>query len=77
MNQNISTVSWPLAKDNRAGRIIVPNTNLTLAKNSYCYRAGSQWNSLPEHIRRNKRIGQFKSQLKSWILQNIPKFIDN
>ena len=65
-----------MAKDNRADRIIVPNTNLTLAKNSYCYRAGSQWNSLPEHIRRNSRIGQFKSQLKKWIHQNIPQFID-
>ena len=65
-----------MAKDNRADRIIVPNTNLTLAKNSYCYRAASQWNSLPEHIRRNSRIGQFKSQLKKWIHQNIPQFID-
>ena len=66
-----------MSRDNRVDRIIVPNTNLTLAKNSYCYRAASQWNSLPEHIRRNRRIGQFKSQLKQWILQNIPKFIDS
>ena len=66
-----------MAKDNRADRIIVPNTNLTLAKNSYCYRAASQWNSLPEHIRRNNRIGQFKSQLKKWIPQNIAQFSDS
>ena len=70
-------LSSVMAKDNRADRIIVPNTNLTLAKNSYCYRAASQWNSLPEHIRRNTRIGQFKSQLKKWILQNIAQFIDS
>ena len=57
-----------IAKDNRA---------LTLAKKNYCYRAASQWNSLPEHIRLNRRIGQFKSQLKQWIHQNIPKFIDS
>ena len=45
-------MSW----DNRAGRIIVPNTDLTLAKKSYCYRASSQWNSLPENIRRNQPV---------------------
>ena len=45
--------------DNRAGRIIIPNTNLTLAKDSYCFRASAQWNTLPEHIRRNPIISQF------------------
>ena len=76
-NKEPEYLSSVMAKDNRADRIIVPNTNLTLAKNSYCYRAASQWNSLPEHIRRNNRIGQFKSQLKKWIPQNIAQFIDS
>ena len=62
--------------DNRAGRIIIPNTNLTLAKDSYCFRASAQWNTLPEHIRKNPRISQFKSQLKKWILQNVTQFVD-
>ena len=62
-------------RDNRAGRIIVPNTDLTLAKNSYCFRASSQWNLLPEHIRNCKKIGQFKFQLRKWILGNVPQFI--
>ena len=62
-------------RDNRAGRIIVPNTDLTLAKNSYCFRASSQWNSLPEHIRNCKKISLFKSQLRKWILGNVPQFI--
>ena len=62
-------------RDNRAGRIIVPNTDLTLAKNSYCFCASSQWNSLPEHIRNCKKISLFKSQLRKWILGNVPQFI--
>ena len=65
-----------MSKDNRADRIIVPNSNLTLAKKSFCYRASSQWNSLPENIRKNRRIGQFKSQLKNWIIKNVPQFVD-
>ena len=65
-----------MTNDNRSGRIIVPNTNLTLAKNSFCYRASAQWNSLPEHIRINHRISLFKSQLKKLILQNVAQFVD-
>ena len=65
-----------MSRDNRAGNIIVPNTNLTLAKNSYCYRASTQWNTLPEQIRTLHRISQFKAQLKKWILENVPQFVD-
>ena len=65
-----------MSRDNFASKIIVPNTRLTLAKNSYCYRASSQWNSIPEHIRKNRRISQFKSQLKTWISMNVPQFAD-
>ena len=65
-----------MTSDNRAGRIIIPNTNLTLAKDSYCFRASAQWNTLPEHIRRNPRISQFKSQLKQWVLLNVARFVD-
>ena len=66
-----------MMRDNRAERIIVPNTNLTLAKNSYCYRGAAQWNSLPEIIRKCKKIGHFKSQLKKWILLHVPQFVDD
>ena len=65
-----------ITSDNRAGRIIIPSTNLTLAKDSYCFRASAQWNTLPEHIRRNPRISQFKSQLKQWVLLNVARFVD-
>ena len=63
-----------MSRDNRAGRIIVPNTSLTLAKKSFCFRAAEQWNSIPEGIRKMKKIGQFKSQLKKWILSNVEQF---
>ena len=41
-----------MSRDNRAGRIIIPNTTLSLAMKSYCYRGASQWNSLPYSIRK-------------------------
>ena len=66
-----------MSKDNRAQRIIIPNTDLTLAKNSYCYSGASQWNSLPENIRTMKKIGHFKSLLKKWIKQNVGQFIED
>ena len=66
-----------MSRDNRAERIIVPNTDLSLAKNSYCYRGAAQWNSLPEYIRKTKKIGVFKSQLKKWIKLNVAQFIED
>ena len=56
-----------LSSNNRAERIIIPNTDLTLAKNSYCYRGTAQWNSLPQQIRTKQKIGQFNTKLKKWI----------
>ena len=72
--ENLSRI---LTRNNRAQRIIIPNTNLTLAKNSYCYRGASQWNSLPDYIRKTKKIGQFKSQLKKWITLNVAQFVED
>ena len=66
-----------LYKDNRASNIIIPNTSLTLAKNSYCFRGSVQWNSIPDSIRKNLKISQFKSQMKKWILQNVAQFTDS
>ena len=64
-----------MSRDNRAGNIIVPNTTLSLAKNSYCYQAATQWNTIPVYIRTNKKIRQFKFQLKEWILRMF-HFVD-
>ena len=76
-NQEPEYLSSILSRDNRAERIIIPNTNLTLAKDSYCYRGAAQWNSLPEYIRKTKKIGLFKSQLKKWIKLNVAQFVED
>ena len=64
-----------MSRDNRAGRIIIPNTTLSLAMKSYCYRGAYQWNSLPYSIRNIQRIGYFKSQLRKWIKINVSQFV--
>ena len=65
-----------LSRDNGRGNIIVPNTSLTLAKNSYCFRRSVQWKSLPDHITNCVKISQFKLKLKKWILLNIDQFVE-
>ena len=64
-------------RNNRANRIIVPNTELTLAKKSYCFRGSEQWNSLPENLRSIDKISFFKTQLKKWIPKNVTQFVDS
>ena len=39
-----------LGRDNRNGNIIVTNTDLTLAKNSFTFRGSQLWNSLPGQV---------------------------
>ena len=65
-----------MKRDNRSESIIVPNTRLTLAKKSYCYRSAEQWNTIPVTIRNMEKVSQFKSHLKKWILLNIKQFVD-
>ena len=63
-----------LLKENRVNKIIIPNTTLSLAKRSFCFRGAEEWNQLPEAVRSCGKIGVFKAKLKSWILENIPPF---
>ena len=63
-----------LNRDNERGNIIVPNTTLSLAKNSFCFRAAAQWNCIPVSIRNSLKISQFKQKLRKWILLNIEPF---
>ena len=65
-----------LSRDNDRGNIIVPNTTLTLAKNSYCFRGSAQWNSIPDHITNTFKISQFKVKLRKWTTLNIDQFVD-
>ena len=63
-------------RNNRANKIIVPNSTLTLAMKSFCFRGSNDWNKLPETVRNCEKIGQFKQQLRSWVLQNVQQFDD-
>ena len=65
-----------LGSENRAGRIIIPNTKLTLAKKSFVWRGSLNWNLLPDNIRNLKKIGQFKKGAKTWVLRNVQRFLD-
>ena len=65
-----------LGKDNRNGNIIVTNTELTLAKKSFTFRGAQLWNSLPDQIRKNVKIGGFKKACRKWVKESIPRFLD-
>ena len=62
------------SNENRRKSIIVPNTNLTLAKTSFTFRASKQWNLLPIDLRQTESILIFKKELKIWIADTIPRF---
>ena len=61
---------------NRNGNIIVPNTRLTLYKNSFRIRGSCNWNALPKSIRSVEKISQFKKLVKAWVKINVPRFLD-
>ena len=43
-----------------------------LARRSFKYRASKQWNMLPIKLRQAETVKDFKSQLKTWIMRNVP-----
>ena len=63
-----------LSRDNRQGNIIIPHSNLTLAKKSYCYKGSAEWNELPKSIRSHQQMSKFKSELKKWVFANVQQF---
>ena len=65
-----------LKYENRLGKIIIPNTNLSLAKKSFIFRASQQWNALPESMRKTCKIGNFKTELRKFVFSSIPDFIE-
>ena len=82
MSRSISTFLEPeylaerLQHDNFRGNLIVPPTSLTLAKNSFCFRGGDSWISIPGEIRSIQKVGIFKTALRTWIKMNVPQFND-
>ena len=78
IRQNNEPEYWSvkLKNDTPTGRILIPNTDLGLAQNSFQIRGSSNWNSLPRSIRNQHKIGSFKKMAKKWIVENIPRFLD-
>ena len=69
-------LSEVLNKDSRNGRIVIPNTRLTLAKKSFTFRGSSDWNALPLDVRSSRKTGRFKTGTRKWISENVARFID-
>ena len=65
-----------MLNDNFRGGLIVPTTSLSLAKNSFCFRGGDSWLSLPDALRNIRKVGSFKKALKTYTMMNIPRFLD-
>ena len=65
-----------LSNDNRNDRLVIPNTDLTLTKNSFAFRGPEQWNQLPIQLRKQVKIGTFKKELKKWIFENVSQFLE-
>ena len=65
-----------LSNDNFRRKIIVPQTTLTLAKRSFCFRGAEDWNIVPEEIRSLEKIDCFKRELKKWTLINVDRFLE-
>ena len=58
-SQEPEYLSELISRENRHNNLIIPNTNLTLAKKSFCFRGPEEWNKLPAEIRDCERIGTF------------------
>ena len=65
-----------LRNDNRNGRILIPNSDLSLAKRSFCFRGAQLWNTVPASIRNSPKIGVFKINTKKWVKNCVSKFPD-
>ena len=57
------------------GGIIVQNHKLGLARKSFTIRGAEQWNKLPSSLRMEQKLSKFKQGLRSWIADNVPRFL--
>ena len=64
-----------LNRTNIRNNIVIDNTKMKLARNSFVIRGPENWNSLPPDIRKTQKIKKFKTLAKTWILENVPRFI--
>ena len=56
----------------RQENMIKLNSNLTVTRGAYLYRASSIYNNLPPEMRVNMNPKLCKSRAKAWVRQNIP-----
>ena len=63
--------------ENFRGNLIVPNTRLSIVKNSFAFRGAYGWSSLPVSLRTVNKIDEFKKELRSYTLLNIPRFVSS
>ena len=75
-NEDPEHLARNLCRDGRNGRILSQNPVLSLTRNSFCYRASSEWNRLPASLRHEAKLGAFKHGLRKWILNNVQQFLD-
>ena len=64
-----------LLHDNIRGKIVVPNTGLTLVKKSFLFNGCELWNQVPASIRQIESTKVFKKELKRWVIVNIALFM--
>ena len=64
-----------LSQENIRGHIVIPNTRLSIAKKSFCWRAAEWWNKIPQDIR-TLDLPKFKMELKDWIFRSVERFPD-
>ena len=74
INQEPEYLFRLMDRSNRFGKVIVPNTRLSLAMNSFCFRGATQWNKLPAVLRQSPTLVIFKKELKKWIYDNVHQF---
>ena len=65
-----------LSRENVRGKIIIPNTHLSLARKSFCWRAAEWWNKLPNDVRDLDVKSGLKKNIKAWVSLNVPRFLD-
>ena len=65
-----------LTKDSRNFRIIILNLDIRLAQKSFTLKGTENWNDLPLAIRLSPKISKFKKQVKRWVGENVPLFLD-
>ena len=65
-----------MRQDNFRGGLVVPATNLSLAKSSFCFRGADNWISLPAAVWNLTKISEFKRALRTLTLIRILQFLD-